>query len=121
VTLVLVLGVETSCDETAVALVSDGVTVRSNVIGSQVDHHRPFGGVVPEIAARAHLERKNDAGEVNVRPGSVSFDDAFLRARSFLCVRSFRADSFAAYLRRYSRTCSARAGSRHGSQYFVPR
>jgi N6-L-threonylcarbamoyladenine synthase len=52
----LVLGIETSCDETAVALVEDGVRVRSNVIGSQVEHHRPFGGVVPEIAARAHLE-----------------------------------------------------------------
>ncbi|WP_370326901.1 tRNA (adenosine(37)-N6)-threonylcarbamoyltransferase complex transferase subunit TsaD [Euzebya sp.] len=52
----LVLGIETSCDETAVALVEDGVRVRSNVIGSQVDVHRPFGGVVPEIAARAHLE-----------------------------------------------------------------
>ncbi|CAN5381012.1 tRNA (adenosine(37)-N6)-threonylcarbamoyltransferase complex transferase subunit TsaD [soil metagenome] len=52
----LVMGIETSCDETAVALVEDGVRVRSNVIGSQVDHHRPFGGVVPEIAARAHLE-----------------------------------------------------------------
>ncbi len=52
----LVMGIETSCDETAVALVEDGVTVRSNVIGSQVEHHRPFGGVVPEIAARAHLD-----------------------------------------------------------------
>jgi N6-L-threonylcarbamoyladenine synthase len=52
----LVLGIETSCDETAVALVEDGERVRSNVIGSQVDHHRPYGGVVPEIAARAHLE-----------------------------------------------------------------
>jgi N6-L-threonylcarbamoyladenine synthase len=52
----LVLGIETSCDETAVALVADGVVVRSNVIGSQVELHRPYGGVVPEIAARAHLE-----------------------------------------------------------------
>jgi N6-L-threonylcarbamoyladenine synthase len=52
----LVLGIETSCDETAVALVEDGVRVRSNVVGSQVDQHRPYGGVVPEIAARAHLE-----------------------------------------------------------------
>ena len=52
----LVLGVETSCDETAIALVEDGLRVRSNVIGSQVDRHRPYGGVVPEIAARAHLE-----------------------------------------------------------------
>jgi N6-L-threonylcarbamoyladenine synthase len=53
---VLVLGIETSCDETAAAIVEDGVRVRSNVIGSQVEHHRPYGGVVPEIAARAHLE-----------------------------------------------------------------
>jgi N6-L-threonylcarbamoyladenine synthase len=52
----LVMGIETSCDETAVALVEDGVRVRSNVIGSQVEVHRPFGGVVPEVAARAHLE-----------------------------------------------------------------
>ena len=52
----LVLGIETSCDETAAALVSDGVRVRSNVIGSQVELHRPYGGVVPEIAARAHLD-----------------------------------------------------------------
>jgi N6-L-threonylcarbamoyladenine synthase len=53
---VLVLGIETSCDETAAALVADGVTVRANVIGSQIDRHRPFGGVVPEIAARAHVD-----------------------------------------------------------------
>jgi N6-L-threonylcarbamoyladenine synthase len=53
---VLVLGIETSCDETAVALVEDGMRVRSSVVGSQVDLHRPYGGVVPEIAARAHLE-----------------------------------------------------------------
>jgi N6-L-threonylcarbamoyladenine synthase len=52
----LVLGIETSCDETAAALVEDGLKVRANVIGSQVDAHRPFGGVVPEIAARAHLD-----------------------------------------------------------------
>ena len=52
----LVLGIETSCDETAIALVEDGVRVRSNVVGSQVERHRPYGGVVPEIAARAHLE-----------------------------------------------------------------
>lgn len=52
----LVLGLETSCDETAAALVEDGVTVRANVIGSQIDRHRPFGGVVPEIAARAHVD-----------------------------------------------------------------
>ncbi len=52
-----VLGIETSCDETAVAVVDGGRTIRSNVIASQVDLHRRFGGVVPELAARKHMER----------------------------------------------------------------
>jgi N6-L-threonylcarbamoyladenine synthase len=51
-----VLGIETSCDETAAAIVSDDRSILSNVVLSQLDDHRPFGGVVPEIAARAHLE-----------------------------------------------------------------
>jgi len=55
--LALTLGIETSCDETSVAVVEDGRTIRSNVIHSQVDLHREFGGVVPELAARDHLER----------------------------------------------------------------
>jgi N6-L-threonylcarbamoyladenine synthase len=53
----LTLGIETSCDETSVALVADGRRILSNVIHSQVDLHREFGGVVPELAARDHLER----------------------------------------------------------------
>jgi N6-L-threonylcarbamoyladenine synthase len=53
---VLVLGIETSCDETAVGVVEDRFVVRSNVIASQVELHAPYGGVVPEVAARAHLE-----------------------------------------------------------------
>lgn len=52
----LVLGIETSCDETAVGVVEDRFVLRSNVIASQVDLHAPYGGVVPEVAARAHLE-----------------------------------------------------------------
>src|SRR5262245_24908818 len=54
-----VLGIETSCDETAVAVVEDGVRVRSNLISSQVHLHARFGGVVPEVASRAHMERIN--------------------------------------------------------------
>jgi N6-L-threonylcarbamoyladenine synthase len=52
----LVLGIETSCDETAVGIVEDRFTLRANVIASQVELHAPYGGVVPEVAARAHLE-----------------------------------------------------------------
>jgi N6-L-threonylcarbamoyladenine synthase len=51
----LILAVETSCDETAIALVEDGRTVRSNVVASQVAMHAAAGGIVPEVAARAHL------------------------------------------------------------------
>lgn len=53
----LILGIETSCDETAAAVVEDARVVRSNVIASQADLHRRFGGVVPELASRKHVER----------------------------------------------------------------
>ncbi len=51
----LLLAVETSCDETGIAVVEDGRWIRSNVVASQVDLHAPAGGIVPELAARAHL------------------------------------------------------------------
>jgi N6-L-threonylcarbamoyladenine synthase len=53
----LTFGIETSCDETSVAVVEDGRRILANVIHSQVDLHKDFGGVVPELAARDHLER----------------------------------------------------------------
>lgn len=52
-----ILGLETSCDETAAAVVVEGATVASSVVSSQVELHAPYGGVVPEVASRAHLER----------------------------------------------------------------
>jgi len=52
----LILGIETSCDETAAAIVADGYDVRSSVVATQFDLHAKFGGVVPEIASRAHIE-----------------------------------------------------------------
>jgi N6-L-threonylcarbamoyladenine synthase len=54
-----ILGIETSCDETAAAVVVDGTRVASSVVSSQVDLHARFGGVVPEIASRAHVELIN--------------------------------------------------------------
>ena len=51
-----ILGIETSCDETAAAVVSDGTQVASSVVSSQVDLHARYGGVVPEVASRAHVE-----------------------------------------------------------------
>ncbi len=52
----IVLGIETSCDETAAAVVDDRRSILANVVLSQLEEHRPYGGIVPEIAARAHLE-----------------------------------------------------------------
>lgn len=62
-----VLGIETSCDETSAALVKDGRTLLSNIVFSQEDLHGAFGGIVPEIASRAHLERINAALELALR------------------------------------------------------
>ena len=50
-----VLGIESSCDEMAAAIVEDGVRVRSSFVQSQLDVHRPYGGVVPELASRDHV------------------------------------------------------------------
>jgi N6-L-threonylcarbamoyladenine synthase len=60
---VRILAIETSCDETAAAVVDDGRTVRSSVVASQADLHARFGGVVPEIASRAHVELIDDVIE----------------------------------------------------------
>jgi N6-L-threonylcarbamoyladenine synthase len=57
---VRILGIETSCDETAAAVVDDGRSIRSSVVSSQSDLHALYGGVVPEIASRAHVELIND-------------------------------------------------------------
>ena len=52
-----VLGIETSCDETAVSIVKNGTEIVSNVVSSQIESHKRFGGVVPEIASRHHVEQ----------------------------------------------------------------
>ncbi|HEY6571636.1 MAG TPA: hypothetical protein VIZ22_15190, partial [Candidatus Limnocylindrales bacterium] len=51
----LILAIESSCDETGVALVEDGRRIHANVVASQIALHAPTGGIVPEVAARAHL------------------------------------------------------------------
>ena len=68
-----VLGIETSCDETAVAVVEDGRRIRSNLLSSQAHLHERFGGVVPEEAARAHLEAINPMIELALREGDTTF------------------------------------------------
>jgi N6-L-threonylcarbamoyladenine synthase len=72
---VITLGIETSCDETAVAVVEDGFTVRANLIARQEHLHGRFGGVVPEVAARAHVEALNPLLERSLREAGVGFRD----------------------------------------------
>jgi N6-L-threonylcarbamoyladenine synthase len=72
---VKVLGIETSCDETAVALVEDGRKVMSNVLSSQHEIHSRFGGVVPELASRAHLERLNPLLDEALRAAGAGWRD----------------------------------------------
>ncbi len=69
------LGLESSCDDTAAAIVSDGREIISSVISSQVDLHRDFYGVVPEIASRAHLETINALIDRAIRDAGVAFRD----------------------------------------------
>jgi N6-L-threonylcarbamoyladenine synthase len=71
----LTLGIETSCDETAVAVLADRFTVRSNLIASQEHLHERFGGVVPEVAARAHVEALNPLLEQALSEADVGFGD----------------------------------------------
>ncbi len=73
----IVLGIETSCDETAAAIVTDKRDILSNVVLRQLEEHAVFGGVVPEIAARAHIDHLDDTVRValeqaNLRPSMVS-------------------------------------------------
>ncbi|HAE91547.1 MAG TPA: tRNA (adenosine(37)-N6)-threonylcarbamoyltransferase complex transferase subunit TsaD, partial [Tissierella sp.] len=71
----LTLAIETSCDETSVAVIKNGREVLSNIISSQIDIHRKFGGVVPEIASRKHIESINPIIQEALDKANVGFDD----------------------------------------------
>lgn len=71
----LTLAFETSCDETAAAVLADGRTVLSNVISSQIDIFKNYGGVVPEIASRHHLENINGVLDEALKDANVTLDD----------------------------------------------
>jgi N6-L-threonylcarbamoyladenine synthase len=70
-----ILAIESSCDETAAAVVEDGRTVLSSIIASQVDEHKKFGGVVPEIASRMHIECISDITAEALKNAGCTFDN----------------------------------------------
>lgn len=71
----IVLGIESSCDETAASVVDADRRILSNVIASQLEDHRPYGGVVPEVAARAHLDRLDQIVVKALDQAGVAFSD----------------------------------------------
>ena len=72
---VKILAIESSCDETAASVVVNGRDVRSNVISSQIDIHTLYGGVVPEIASRKHIERINQVVQESLDKAQMTLDD----------------------------------------------
>ena len=72
---VLILAIESSCDETAASVVKNGREVLSNVISSQIELHKLYGGVVPEIASRKHIEKINQVIEEALIEANVTLDD----------------------------------------------
>ena len=72
---ILILGIESSCDETAAAVVKNGREVLSNVINTQIDIHKKFGGVVPEVASRQHIQVIDDVIDKALEDAGVTFDD----------------------------------------------
>lgn len=71
----LILAIESSCDETAASVVKNGRTILSNVISSQIELHKLYGGVVPEIASRKHIEKINQVIEEALEEAEVTLDD----------------------------------------------
>ena len=71
----LILGIESSCDETAAAVVRDGREILSSVISSQIELHKPFGGVVPELASREHLEKIEPIVDEALQQANVSLKE----------------------------------------------
>jgi len=70
-----ILGIESSCDETAASVVLDGRTILSNVVNSQIDIHAIYGGVVPEVAARSHIEVINPVIDQALSDANLTWDD----------------------------------------------
>ena len=70
-----ILAIESSCDETAASIVRDGRNVKSNIIYSQIELHKLYGGVVPEIASRKHVEKINQVVQTAICEAGVSWDD----------------------------------------------
>ena len=75
----LILAIESSCDETAAAVVEDGCKICSNIVSSQINVHKKYGGVVPEVASRIHVENISVVIEEALTQAEVTMDDILFR------------------------------------------
>ena len=71
----LILGIESSCDDTGVAIIKDDSTLLANVVSSQIDVHAKYGGVMPEIASRLHIEKINYVIKEALYEANITFND----------------------------------------------
>lgn len=80
---IFVLGIESSCDETSIAIVKNGREIISNIVATQIDIHKRFGGVVPEIASRNHIMQINNCLELCLKEANLTLDDIDLIAVTY--------------------------------------
>ena len=80
---ILVLGIESSCDETSISIVKNGRYILSNIVASQIDIHKRFGGVVPEVASRNHISQINNCLELCLKEANLTLKDIDLIAVTY--------------------------------------
>ena len=72
---IYILGIESSCDETAASIVKNGREVLSNIINTQIDIHKLYGGVVPEIASRSHILNISEVVKMAIKEANINLED----------------------------------------------
>ncbi|MEF9951553.1 MAG: tRNA (adenosine(37)-N6)-threonylcarbamoyltransferase complex transferase subunit TsaD [Clostridium sp.] len=80
---IITLGIESSCDETSASIVKNGREVLSNIISSQIDIHKKFGGVVPEVASRKHIEAISKVIDESIKEAGIEYDDVDVFAATY--------------------------------------
>ena len=117
-----ILAIETSCDETAAAVIQNGRKILSNVVSTQIEIHKKFGGVVPEVASRNHVVNINEVVERALLEANVSFREIDAIAVTYgpglvgallVGLSTAKALAYALDIRRSSEIHSKRLHSRH--------
>ena len=86
-----ILAIESSCDETAASIVKNAKEIVSNVVATQIDVHKDFGGVIPEVASRIHVENISMVIEETLHKANMKVEDVdFMRERKIVCIIEMR-------------------------------